>query len=406
MIRRKIFNAIPLLGICLFGLAAATPSMAGQTPQAGSGGTQTAQQSGSGSPLPLVNSSYVLGPEDVLTIITQNVPECSGDFMVAPNGHIMFPIVGDIAVTGKTLDQLQKILTAGLASQLRDPEVSVNIKQMRQNRIYILGSVRAPSVYDYKPGWKLSNLIAQAGGITDTPNRLTAVLFRKNDAPEKIDLARLLVDADPSSDISLETGDTVYIQPIATIQVTVVGEVNKSGIMAIDENQGAVQALGAAGGPTAQAVLTKAVVRRHGKEIPVNLYDAVILGQASEDVTMQDGDTLIIPKQQAEISVVGTVAHPGPIFMPDGRTLSLTQAVSQAGGLAPKAKQSGTLTRVGKDGKLETIKFNLKDLGSPKHPDILLKDKDVVFIPQSGATSWSDILNISQFYYVVRALRF
>lgn len=417
MTRRNTFSAFAAfsaLAVGLVALGAVGPAVASGSPLAGrqapSGQAQSGQsQSGQDQTqqgAPLVNPSYVLGPEDILTIITQNVPECSGDFMVAPNGHIMFPIVGDVDVQGKTLDQLQKILITGLTTQLRDPQVSVNLKQMRQNRIYILGSVRAPSVYDYKHGWKLSNLIAEAGGITDTPNRLTAVLFRTGQDPEKIDLSRLFVNADPAADIALQTGDTVYIQPIATIQITVVGEVNKSGTMMVDQNEGAVQALGAAGGPTNEALLTKAVIRRGNADIPVNLYDAVIKGEVSKDVTLKDGDTLIIPKQQAQVSVVGTVTHPGPLFMPDGRTLTLTQAISMAGGLAQKAKQAGTLTRVGKDGKLETIKFNLRDLGSPKHPDFTLQDKDVVFIPQSGAVGLGDLINISQFYWVVRAFGF
>ncbi len=351
-----------------------------------------------------VNPDYVLGPEDVITVTTQNVPEMSGDFLVAPNGHIMFPIVGDVDVAGHTLRQVQKILVDGLQSQLRDPQVSVNLKQMRENRIYILGSVRQPNVYDFKPGWHLSQLIAAAGGITDPANRLTAVLFRNGDDPKKIPLSKLLIQVDPNADIALKTGDTVYIQPKETIQVNVVGQVTRSGLVQIDANQGAVEALGAAEGPTQQAALSMAVIHRGNENIPVNLYDAVVKGEASKDVIMKAGDTLIIPQDVDQVSVVGTVAHPGPIILPDGRTLTLSQAISEAGGLAQRAKNSCTLTTIGKDGKLVSKDYDLKKIGSKGEPDPVLKNKDVVFIPQSGAPNISDALGISQLYYVLRAI--
>lgn len=367
--------------------------------------TQSQNPTGTQSPL-AINPAYVLGPEDVITVVTQNVPEMSGDFLVAPNGHIMFPIVGDVVVAGHTLSELQKILVDGLTTQLRDPQVSVNLKQMRQNRIYILGSVRQPNVYDYKPGWHLSQLIAAAGGITDPANRLTAVLFRNGQDPQKISLSDLLINVNPDADIALKTGDTVYIQPKETIQVNVVGQVTRSGLVQIDANQGAVEALGAAQGPTQQAALSKAIIRRGTQTIPVDLYDAVVKGDGNKDVQMFSGDTLVIPQVVAQVSVVGTVSHPGPLVMPDGRTMTLSQAISEAGGLASRAKNSCTLTTIGKDGKLITKDYNLKTLGSKGEPDPVLKDRDVVFIPQSGAPNINDALGISQLYYVLRAIIF
>lgn len=353
-----------------------------------------------------INPAYVLGPEDVITVVTQNVPEMSGDFLVAPNGHIQFPIVGDVVVAGHTLSEIQKILIDGLGSQLRDPQVSVNLKQMRQNRIYILGSVRQPNVYDYKPGWHLSQLIAAAGGITDPANRLTAVLFRNGQDPEKISLSDLLIKVDPDADISLKTGDTIYIQPKETIQVNVVGQVTRSGLVQIDANQGAVEALGAAQGPTQQAALSKAMIRRGDQTIPVDLYDAVVKGDGSKDVLMLSGDTLVIPQVVAQVSVVGTVSHPGPLVMPDGRTMTLSMAISEAGGLASRAKNSCTLTTIDKNGKLVNKDYNLKTLGSKGEPDPVLKDRDVVFVPMSGAPTMNDALGISQLYYVLRAIIF
>src|SRR6476619_8393953 len=117
-----------------------------------------AQKPGDQKPPSMLPSDYKIGPEDVLTIITRDMPEASGDFMVRPDGTISFPIAGTIKAAGLTPSDLQSQLTEALKKELRDPVVTVNVKQMRINRIYILGIVSHPGLYDFKPGWRLTEL--------------------------------------------------------------------------------------------------------------------------------------------------------------------------------------------------------------------------------------------------------
>jgi len=351
-----------------------------------------------------VDTHYVLGPEDVLYVIVQNVPEDSGDYLVRPDGKISFPIVGDVVCAGQTVSQVEDALRTGLAKELRNPQVSVNLKQMRMNRIYIDGSVRNPFSYDFKKGWRLSELISVAGGLTDQPQRLTAIVYDPTAPTQTVPLRKIFDEADDASDLALKPGDSVYIRAEPTMHVNVVGQVQRSGPIDIYEGQGAVEALGGAQGATPEAALSKAKIIRNGKEIPVDLYDAVVNGDSTKNVAMQPNDTLVIPLQYQEISVVGTVAKPGPLILPDSRPLTLSQAISEAGGLAPRAKQTAVLTTTGADGKLISKDYDLKTLGTPKNPDPKLSDKDVVFVPQSGATNVGDLLNVGQFYYIVRSI--
>lgn len=368
---------------------------------------QQSDQSGSNSDASQgieIDRHYLLGPEDVLSVTVQNVPEDSGDFLVRPDGHISFPIAGNLMVAGHTVKEVEAMLTKGLATQLRNPQVSVNIKEMRKNRIYVDGSVRSPSSYNFKKGWRISELIAVAGGLTDEPQRLTAVLYDPGHPTQVVPLRKIFLDVDDRSDLPVQPGDSLYVRPQPTMEINVVGQVARSGVVKIYEGQGAVQALGAAQGGTPQAALSKAEIIRGGHVIPVDLYDAVINGDASKNVVMKANDTLVVPQEYEQVSVVGTVARAGPVLIPDGRPLTLSSAIGDAGGLATRAKQAAVLTTVGKDGKLVSKSYNLKTLGTKGHPDPVLKNNDVVFVPQSGAPSFNDFLGISQLYYTVRGI--
>jgi polysaccharide export outer membrane protein len=352
-----------------------------------------------------VDPNYVLGPEDVLTIIVRGIPEFSGDFMVTNDGMISFQIVGTLKVAGLKASEVQQKLTLGLRKELKDPQVTVNVKQMRPMRIYIQGAVNRAQNYDFKKGWRISELVAMAGGLNLPAERLKAIVFRQGSPTVIVDLKKIFVNGDDSADLALQAGDFVNIQPDPQVRVNVVGEVTQSGMKQIYEGQGAVEALAAAYGPTQKAALSRAKIVRAGKEIPVDLYAAVINADSTKNITVQDNDTLVIPQQYARVAVVGTVPRPGSQVMPDGRDWTISMAISEAGGMAPHAKGKVVLTRIMPDGKsTKSYDFSVSKLGTKGNPDMVLKDKDLLFIPQSGATQLQDLSSFATLYYVARAL--
>jgi polysaccharide export outer membrane protein len=333
----------------------------------------------------VVPDTYVLGPEDLITIVTRDVTEASGDFLVRLDGKIDFPLVGEVTVAGLNAGQLKSRLEELLKKELRDPQVTVNVKQMRVNRVYVLGQVQKPGIADYRPGWHLSQVIASCGGLADLPERVRAIVIR-NGASQTVRLRSIFVDGIEQDDLPIMPGDIVSVQSDVTLRVNVIGPVSKPGMLTVLEGQGAVEALAAAGGDAQGAALSKAKIVRNGEEIPVDLFKAVKLGEAASNVALKDNDTLLIPTTDARVSVVGTVKTPGAQMIPDGRKWRLSEALSQAGGPAAGAKMDGiNILRYGSDGKIQTITVNYRHL-SPKNsdPDPELQDRDVVFVPQSG----------------------
>lgn len=354
--------------------------------------------------IPENSETYILGPEDVISIYVRNVPEMTADYLVQLDGTLFFPIVGQVKAGGMSAKELKDYLEKGLSKELRDPQVTVNIKALRPNRIYVFGSVSKPGVEDYKRGWRLSELIASAGGVAQPAERLNAIVFRAGSPTQKIPLRKVLIDADENANIAVQPGDTINIQSDVTVRINVVGECRQPGMHEIIEGQGAVEALSAGGGETAQSALSRAKIVRKGQEIPVDLYAAVIDGNTGKNVKLEDNDTLVIPQQYAKVAVTGNVGHPGSQSLPDGRPLTLLAAISEAGGLSQGAKMSGVqLFRVGPDGKTQRTVYDYKKIGS-KVPDPVLKDHDIVFVPQNGKPNLGDITNFSNLYFIGRAI--
>jgi len=361
-----------------------------------------AQGSGNQKPPAMLPSDYQIGPEDVLTIITRDMPEASGDYMVRLDGTFSFPVAGTVKAAGLTPTQLQSQLMDSLKKELRDPVVTVNVKQMHVNRIYILGVVGHPGLYDFKPGWRLTELIASAGGLALPPERLTAVLFRAGQGNKTISMKEIFVDGKDDLNTSLLPGDVVNIRSDSTIRINVVGSVQHPGQFDIIDGQGAVEAIAAAGGGIDNnSALSKAAIHRADGDIPVNLYDAIVKGNPKANISMKSGDTLYIPQLNDRISVIGTVQHPGTHMIPDGRAYTVTDAIADAGGLAPRAKQSIVIAHQDESGKVVKVDVNLQDLGV-KTPDIVLHDRDVVYIPQSGATDAGDAAKNLNLWFILK----
>jgi polysaccharide export outer membrane protein len=343
----------------------------------------------------VVPDNYVLGPEDIITVMTRDVTEASGDFMIRLDGKISFPLVGEVMASGLTTGELKTKLEQLLTKELKDPQVTINVKQMRISRVYVLGAVAKPGITDYRPGWHLSQLIASCGGLAAPPERVRGIVLRSGTS-QVVELRSIFIDLKPGADLLILPGDVVNVQSDVTIRVNVIGPVAKPGTLMVFEGQGAVEALAGAGGDAQGAALSKAKIVRGGQEIPVNLFEAVKNGKVDRNVVLKDNDTLLIPTTDARVSVVGMVKTAGAQMIPDGRDWTLSQALSQAGGPSPGAKMDGIdILRKGADGKIQTIKVNyrkMKVTGDPNSSgDVVLQDRDVVFVPQSGKTESSQI---------------
>ncbi len=111
---------------------------------------------------PAIN--HLLEPGNRVGITVFGETNLSGDFFVDPSGTLALPLVGSVAASGITTDELSVRIRDLLVRQgyLRNPQVSVEIRSFRP--FYVLGEVRQPGEFEYNTGMTVLGAIARAGG--------------------------------------------------------------------------------------------------------------------------------------------------------------------------------------------------------------------------------------------------
>jgi polysaccharide export outer membrane protein len=282
--------------------------------------------------------TYRLGPEDLVTVTVLKHPELSGDFLVPPDGTIDLPAAGKLAVTEKTLVELSQQILAKLRDRFTDPEVAVTLKMPRMQRLYVLGAVTRPNVYDLKAGWCITEALAAAGGVAADPQEVTVILTPAGSTTQqRLKLTDILA-AKANANLPLHPGDTLLVDVLARIPVYVNGAVQKPGLYDLRLGAGAVEALAAAGGLTLLPADVKMKLTRAGADTPV---------ASGTNPALQRGDVLTVETlRDLRVMVSGQVKTPGLCALKAGE--SLTEAVALAGGLTAEAADCvAVLTRGG-----------------------------------------------------------
>jgi protein involved in polysaccharide export with SLBB domain len=118
-------------------------------------------------------SNYKLSPNDLLDFRVFQEPELDGVIRVAGDGNAIFPLIGSVAVGGKTISEATEIIRARYRDgYLVYPQVSLTVRTYAQKLFTVLGQVQKPGSYDMKGSDEITLLqaIGMAGGYTKIAN--------------------------------------------------------------------------------------------------------------------------------------------------------------------------------------------------------------------------------------------
>jgi polysaccharide export outer membrane protein len=160
---------------------------------------------------------YRISPQDLLAVSVYQEEDLKKEARVSAEGKISFPLAGEIRVGGLTPLEAEILIRNTLKAHLVDPQVSVEVKEYRARRIFILGEVVKPGSYDIPPDRALTvvEAIALAGGFTKyaSPNR-TRVVRRSatgTDVESMVIPVASVTKGDKSKDVALNPDDVVYV---------------------------------------------------------------------------------------------------------------------------------------------------------------------------------------------------
>ena len=159
-------------------------------------------------------AGYVVGPDDVLTIIVWREKDLSNDVTVRPDGRITLPLINDVVAQGLTPDQLRDLLKAQFDKYVEDSSVSVVVKQINSRKVFITGMVGKPGAYPLTATITVLQLISMAGGLNEFARAKEIVVMRtENGAAKaiKFNYEDVRKGRKLQQNIELRPGDTVLV---------------------------------------------------------------------------------------------------------------------------------------------------------------------------------------------------
>lgn len=158
---------------------------------------------------PVDPKTYVIGPEDILSIGVFHEAELTRAVGVRPDGKITMPLIGDMQAAGLTPERFSAQLKQALSTFINNPDVTVTIAQVNSKRYTVAGEVMRPGPYPLVLPTKVFDALSNVG-FKDFSNKKKIVIIR-GDKRIKFNYTDVLHGKHLDTNILLEAGDTVYV---------------------------------------------------------------------------------------------------------------------------------------------------------------------------------------------------
>ena len=164
--------------------------------------------------VPVAPGGYGVQPGDILTISVWKEEDLKGDVLVRPDGGISFPLTGDISAKGRTVEQIRQEIVSKIQKYIPDPVVTVQVKQIVGNNIYVIGKVNKPGAFVLSQDINVMQALSIAGGTTTFASLNKILVLRREDG-KQVAIPFRYGDVESGEhldqNIELKSGDVVVV---------------------------------------------------------------------------------------------------------------------------------------------------------------------------------------------------
>jgi polysaccharide biosynthesis/export protein len=158
--------------------------------------------------------AYRIQPGDVLLVSVWKEEELQTEVIVRPDGGMSFPLSGDVMAAGGTVEDLRRAIDERLRKYIPDPVVTVAVKAVLGNRIYVVGKVNRPGEFLLNRPMDVMQALAMAGGATPFAD-VNDIRILRRDGEKQTALRFRYAEAERGKDLEqnilLHSGDTVVV---------------------------------------------------------------------------------------------------------------------------------------------------------------------------------------------------
>ena len=161
-----------------------------------------------------VNSQYVIGPGDFLSISVWKEEGMQLEVLVRPDGGITYPLAGEVHAGGLTAKELSDELVRKLKRYIPQPNVTVSVLKSISNKIYVIGKVARPGEFIATGYMDVLQALTMAGGLTPYADSDDIKIIRRTKSGNKVmefDYDEVSSGERLDMNIILQAGDTVIV---------------------------------------------------------------------------------------------------------------------------------------------------------------------------------------------------
>jgi len=163
---------------------------------------------------PVVPAGYVIGTDDVLSIVYWKDKDMSADAKVRPDGRIALPLINEVQALGLTPEQLQKKLTEESKKYMEDANITVVVREINSRKAFITGEVNKPGPYPLTSPTTVMQLISMAGGLREYADAKKIMIMRTENGKQislPFNYKDVAAGKKLEQNIQLQPGDTVVV---------------------------------------------------------------------------------------------------------------------------------------------------------------------------------------------------
>jgi polysaccharide export outer membrane protein len=245
------------------------------------------------------DKAYIIGAEDVLEVQVWERKDLNQTVFVRPDGRTSLPLVGEIMVAGKTIQELQDHLAKVYEKTVQSAIVTVIVKEIKSRPVYFVGGFGRPGPMQLTREMTLMQAISVVGGVLPGGDAEKGYVLR-GDKRIAVDFNKLLQKGDLSQNTPLEPGDTVVV-PIADL-VYVQGEVRAPSPLKYTTDLTLLKAITQAGGLTPLAAsgrvdLLRGRTGEKKERIRVDVDKIMRAPDENPDVSLKPDDIIYVPQR-------------------------------------------------------------------------------------------------------------
>lgn len=284
---------------------------------------------------------FRLGPGDVLDIELLGAGDGPQRTFVGPDGKVYFHLLSGQQVWGLTLAETQRLLESGLTRFINQPRISITLREVHSRRVWVLGRVSTPGLYELSQPMTVIEAISKAGGLftsrmsgsTEELADLHHSFLIRHGALVPVDFNGLIRGGDTSQNVYLEADDFIYLPSSLGSEVYVMGAVYQPRAVAFKDQVTLMTALAHCRGFIKGAKMNKVVIVRGSlrePEIAIVDAEAILNGQRA-DVLLKPKDLVYVP-ESSRYSLVGYADLAISTF---ARTLAANEGARAGGAIKP-----------------------------------------------------------------------